>query len=299
MKRLLYLLFAILLGTNAAMAQQKSNEHDKDIDIELLRKLQIAQLAITQLYVDSVDQNKLVEDAINGMLEKLDPHSSYSNAQQTKKLNEPLEGNFEGIGVQFNMLEDTLVVIQTISKGPSEKAGIVAGDRFVTCDDVTIAGVKMERDSIMRMLRGPKGTKVKLGVKRNGNKDLIYFTLKRDKIPVNTLGASYMITPKTGYIELDRFGATSGKEVKEAIAQLQEKGMQNLILDLTANGGGYLGAAFEVADQFLEKNDLVVYTEGRTTPRQVFHTEGGGLFTQGKLAILVSEYSASAAAIVA
>ena len=228
MKRLLYLLFAILLGTNAAMAQQKSNEHDKDIDIELLRKLQIAQLAITQLYVDSVDQNKLVEDAINGMLEKLDPHSSYSNAQQTKKLNEPLEGNFEGIGVQFNMLEDTLVVIQTISKGPSEKAGIVAGDRFVTCDDVTIAGVKMERDSIMRMLRGPKGTKVKLGVKRNGNKDLIYFTLKRDKIPVNTLGASYMITPKTGYIELDRFGATSGKEVKEAIAQLQRQGMQNL-----------------------------------------------------------------------
>ena len=299
MKRLLYLLFAILLGTNAAMAQLKSNEHDKDIDIELLRKLQIAQLAITQLYVDSVDQNKLVEDAINGMLEKLDPHSSYSNAQQTKKLNEPLEGNFEGIGVQFNMLEDTLVVIQTISKGPSEKAGIVAGDRFVTCDDVTIAGVKMERDSIMRMLRGPKGTKVKLGVKRNGNKDLIYFTLKRDKIPVNTLGASYMITPKTGYIELDRFGATSGKEVKEAIAQLQEKGMQNLILDLTANGGGYLGAAFEVADQFLEKNDLVVYTEGRTTPRQVFHAEGGGLFTQGKLAILVSEYSASAAEIVA
>ena len=299
MKRLLYLLFAILLGTNAAMAQLKSNEHDKDIDIELLRKLQIAQLAITQLYVDSVDQNKLVEDAINGMLEKLDPHSSYSNAQQTKKLNEPLEGNFEGIGVQFNMLEDTLVVIQTISKGPSEKAGIVAGDRFVTCDDVTIAGVKMERDSIMRMLRGPKGTKVKLGVKRNGNKDLIYFTLKRDKIPVNTLGASYMITPKTGYIELDRFGATSGKEVKEAIAQLQRQGMQNLILDLTANGGGYLGAAFEVADQFLEKNDLVVYTEGRTTPRQVFHAEGGGLFTQGKLAILVSEYSASAAEIVA
>ncbi len=299
MKRLLYLLFAILLGTNAAMAQLKSNEHDKDIDIELLRKLQIAQLAITQLYVDSVDQNKLVEDAINGMLEKLDPHSSYSNAQQTKKLNEPLEGNFEGIGVQFNMLEDTLVVIQTISKGPSEKAGIVAGDRFVTCDDVTIAGVKMERDSIMRMLRGPKGTKVKLGVKRNGNKDLIYFTLKRDKIPVNTLGASYMITPKTGYIELDRFGAISGKEVKEAIAQLQRQGMQNLILDLTANGGGYLGAAFEVADQFLEKNDLVVYTEGRTTPRQVFHAEGGGLFTQGKLAILVSEYSASAAEIVA
>lgn len=299
MKRLLYIVLAVLIGTQSAMAQLKNDDPYNGVDIEMMRKLQIAQLAITQLYVDTVDQKKLVEDAINGVLAKLDPHSSYSNPQQTKKINEPLEGNFEGIGVQFNMLEDTLVVIQTISKGPSEKAGIMAGDRFVTCDGVTIAGVKMERDSIMRMLRGPKGTKVSIGVKRNGNKELINFNLKRDKIPVNTLGAAYMMTDRTGYIELDRFGATSGKEVKDAIQQLKRQGMQNLILDLTANGGGYLGAAFEVAGQFLGKGDLVVYTEGRTSPKQVFQAEGGGLFTEGKLAILVSEFTASAAEIVA
>lgn len=300
MKTLLYyVIAALLLFPFSGKAQLRNDDPYQDIDVEMVRKLQIAQLAITQLYVDSVDQKKLVEDAINGILEKLDPHSSYSDAQQTKKLNEPLEGNFEGIGVQFNILEDTLVVIQTISKGPSEKAGIVAGDRFITCDGITIAGVKMERDSIMRMLRGPKGSKVTLGVLRSGNKDLIEFTLKRDKIPVNTLGASYMVTPTTGYIELDRFGATSGKEVKEAIAKLKKQGMQQLILDLTANGGGYLGAAFEVASQFLDEDALVVYTEGRTAPRQVFKAQGGGLFREGRLAILVSEYSASAAEIVA
>ena len=299
MKNIFTLMLLLMLFPFIGKAQMRHDDPLQGIDVDMVKKLQIAQLAITQLYVDSVDQKKLVEDAINGILEKLDPHSSYSDTQQTKKLNEPLEGNFEGIGVQFNVLEDTLVVIQTISKGPSEKAGIMAGDRFITCDGVTIAGVKMERDSIMRMLRGPKGTKVKLGVLRRGNADLIEFTIKRDKIPVNTLGASYMLTPTTGYIELDRFGATSGTEVKEAIGKLKKEGMKNLVLDLTANGGGYLGAAFEVAGQFLEEGDLVVYTEGRTAPRQVFNAEGGGLFTEGKLAILVSEYSASAAEIVA
>lgn len=301
MKKLL-LLFLLLLPLTSSLlpsqAQRRGNDGLDGIDVEMVRKLQIAQLAITQLYVDSVDQKKLVEDAINGILEKLDPHSAYSDAEATKKLNEPLEGNFEGIGVQFNMLEDTLVVIQTISKGPSEKAGIVAGDRIVTVDDEPIAGVKMERDSIMRKLRGPKDTKVRLGILRRGNNDLIYFTVKRDKIPVNTLGAAYMITPTVGYIELDRFGATSGTEVRDAIRDLQKKGMKALILDLQTNGGGYLGAAFEVANQFLAKGDLVVYTEGRTSQRQIFTAEGGGLFQEGPLVVLVDETTASAAEIV-
>ena len=160
-----FTVLAFLLCTLPCAAQ---GHRENEIDIEQMRKLQYAQLAITNLYVDSVNQKKLVEDAINGMLEKLDPHSSYSDAEQTKKLNEPLEGNFEGIGVQFNMLADTLVVIQPTAKGPSEKAGIIAGDRIVSVDGEPIAGVKMERDSIMRKLRGPKGTKVVLGVVRHG-----------------------------------------------------------------------------------------------------------------------------------
>ena len=292
--------FLFLLCTLAVLplAAQRQPVHES-VDVEQIRKLQLAQLAITQLYVDTVDQKKLVEDAINGILEKLDPHSSYSNPKETKKMNEPLEGNFEGIGVQFNMLEDTLVVIQTVPKGPSEKVGILAGDRIISVGDTAIAGVKMERDSIMTLLRGPRGTKADLRIVRRGVPEPMKFTVTRDKIPVNTLGAAYMVTPTIGYIQLDRFGATSGKEVKEAIAKLLKQGMRDLIFDLESNGGGYLGAAFEVASQFLNEGDLVVYTEGRTQPKQVFVAQGGGLFKQGRVVVLVNEFSASAAEIVA
>lgn len=291
-----FTVLAFLLCTLPCAAQ---GHRENEIDIEQMRKLQYAQLAITNLYVDSVNQKKLVEDAINGMLEKLDPHSSYSDAEQTKKLNEPLEGNFEGIGVQFNMLADTLVVIQPTAKGPSEKAGIIAGDRIVSVDGEPIAGVKMERDSIMRKLRGPKGTKVVLGVVRHGVKEMMTFKLTRDKIPVNTLDAAYMIAPGIGYIHLERFGATSGREVHDAIGRLREQGMRDLIFDLEMNGGGYLGAAGDVASEFLQAGSLVVYTEGRTSPQQVLKAQGGGLFETGRLCVLVDEYTASAAEIVA
>ena len=285
-------LFALLLP----MSAQKKG--DFDIDVEQVRKLQIAQLAITSLYVDSVDQKKLVEDAINGILEKLDPHSTYSNPEETKKMNEPLEGNFEGIGVQFNVLDDTLVVIQPTAKGPSERAGIVAGDRIVKVDGEPIAGVKMSRDSIMKKLRGPKDSKVKLTIVRHGVKDELVFNVVRDKIPVNTIDAVYMIAPKVGYIHLDRFGATSGKEVHKAISDLKAQGMEALIFDLQMNGGGYLGAANEVASEFLKSGDLVVYTDGRAAPRQTLTATGGGLFEKGRLVVLVDEYTASAAEIV-
>lgn len=294
MKKSLLLCFALLFSLSGAAQRNDENE----VDVELLRKLQYAQLAITNLYVDSVDQKKLVEDAINGMLEKLDPHSSYTNAEETKKLNEPLEGNFEGIGVQFNMLEDTLVVIQPTSKGPSERAGILAGDRIVSVDGTPIAGVKMDRDSIMRRLRGPKGTKVVLGVVRRGVSDVLKFKVVRDKIPVSTLAATYMIAPGIGYIRLDSFGATSGEEVHNAIKTLKEQGMRDLIFDLEMNGGGYLGAAAEVASEFLPAGSLIVYTEGRTAPKQVLNAKGGGLFHEGRLIVLVDEYTASAAEIV-
>lgn len=255
-------------------------------------------VAVTELYVDTVNQGKLTEAGIRGMLNSLDPHSSYSDAKETKAINEPLQGNFEGIGVQFNMLEDTLVVIQTIRKGPSEKVGILAGDRIVKVNDQIIAGVKMERDSIMRVLRGPKGTVVKLGIIRRGVPDMIWFNVTRDKIPMNTLDAAYIIRPGVGYIHLDRFGATSGAEVKEAIEKLKGEGMKDLIFDLESNGGGYLGAAVEVANQFLNAGDLIVYTEGRATPKEQLKAEGGGLFRKGKLVVLVDEFTASAAEIV-
>lgn len=270
----------------------------EQVDADQVRKLTIAQLAVTQLYVDSVDQKKLVENAIDGMLSKLDPHSAYSNPEETRKMNEPLEGNFEGIGVQFNMLADTLVVIQTVAKGPSQKAGIANGDRIVSVDGRPIAGVKMERDSIMRLLRGPKGTHVKLGIVRPSVNGVLYFDVTRDKIPMNTLDADYMIAPGVGYIRLDRFGATSGREVRDAIARLRKQGMKDLIFDLESNGGGYLGAAVQVASEFLKEGDLVVYTQGRAAPKQVFDATGGGLFRRGRLVVLVDEFSASAAEIV-
>lgn len=296
MKRLLTLLalsYALALTATAQLRQEF-----QDIDVNQLRKLQMVHVAVTELYVDTVNQGKLTEAAIRGILNSLDPHSSYSDAKETKAINEPLQGNFEGIGVQFNMLEDTLVVIQTIRKGPSEKVGILAGDRIVKVNEQVIAGVKMERDSIMRVLRGPKETVVKLGIIRRGVPDMIWFNVTRDKIPMNTLDAAYIIRPGVGYIHLDRFGATSGAEVKDAIEKLKGQGMKDLIFDLESNGGGYLGAAVEVANQFLNAGDLIVYTEGRATPKEQLKAQGGGLFRKGKLIVLVDEFTASAAEIV-
>lgn len=292
------LLLSALLFASTLPVSAQLRDNSQNFDMEALRKLQIAEMAIAHLYVDSVDQKRLVEDAINGMLKTLDPHSSYTNAEETRRMNEPLEGNFEGIGVQFNILEDTLVVIQPTSKGPSERVGILAGDRIVSVDGEPIAGVKMSRDSIMKKLRGPKDTQVTLGVVRRGVDHVLTFNVTRDKIPVNTLDAAYMIASKVGYIHLDRFGATTAQEMREKIKELQEAGMQDLILDLQMNGGGYLGAAISVAGEFLEKGDLIVYTEGRSTPVSRFNTEGGGLFRKGRLVVLVDEYSASASEIV-
>ena len=289
-------LLLLLASTSWSFAQSRNK--DADIDVTQIRKLQMAQLAVTQLYVDAVNQKMLVEDAIKGMLDKLDPHSSYSNPEETKKMNEPLEGNFEGIGVQFNILTDTLVVVQTIKKGPSEKVGILNGDRIISVDGRAIAGVKMPQDSIVKLLRGPKGTKVRLGVVRRGAAGVLYFVVTRDKIPMNTVEATYMIAPGVGYIRFDRFGATTGDEVEKALQTLKKQGMKDLILDLQSNGGGYLGAAVDVASQFLRPGSLVVYTQGRNQPKQVLKAEGGGLFRQGRIVVLVDEFSASAAEIV-
>lgn len=263
-----------------------------------MRKLQLAELLVTNFYVDSVDEGKLVEDAIRGMLDKLDPHSSYTNAKETKEMNESLQGNFDGIGVQFNMVEDTLVVIQTIAKGPSEKAGIVAGDRIVAVNDSAIAGVKMPRDKIMMRLRGPKGTMVKLSVVRREVKDTLVFNVKRDKIPVKSLDASYMIRPGVGYIRIGSFGATTYDEFMAAVDKLKKQGMKDLLLDLQENGGGYLQAAVKIANEFLPKNDLIVYASGLRSPRMDYKANGSGKLLDGKVVVLVNEFTASAAEIV-
>ena len=263
-----------------------------------LRKLQYAEVAITNLYVDSVDEKKLVEDAIRGMLNKLDPHSSYSTPKEVKELNEPLNGNFEGIGVQFNMIEDTLLVIQPVTNGPSEKVGILAGDRIVSVNDTAIAGVKMSKEEIMKRLRGPKGTKVHLGIVRQGIKDRLKFMVVRDKIPVKSVDATYMIRPTIGYIRIGNFGATTYSEFLESLEKLRKEGMESLILDLQENGGGYLKAAVDVANEFLQKGDLIVYTEGRKTPRTEYTADGSGIFQKGKVVVLVDGYTASAAEIV-
>jgi carboxyl-terminal processing protease len=261
-------------------------------------KLLNAYSAISNLYVDETNSTKIVEDAINGMLEKLDPHSSYTNAEETRKMNEPLEANFDGIGIQFNMLTDTLYVVQVISGGPSEKVGLVAGDRIIMVNDSLIAGVKMNNTDVMKLIRGKKGTEVRIKVKRSSVPDLLEFKIIRDKIPVYSMDAVYMADKKTGYIRLNRFAASSIDEFEKAIAKLKKEGMQNLILDLQRNGGGYLNTAFVLSDEFLEKNKLIVYTEGHRQPRQNAEATERGVFEKGKLVILVDEYSASASEIV-
>jgi C-terminal peptidase (prc) len=293
MKKRVFIVGLLMLGVSVEAQIRINMGEDSPI-----RKLQIAEMAISNLYVDSVDEQKLVEDGIRGMIEKLDPHSSYMTAKEVKTANEPLQGNFEGIGVQFNMVEDTLLVVQPVTGGPSEKRGILAGDRIVSVNDTAIAGVKMPKEEIMRRLRGPKGTKVQLGVVRRGIADTLRFVIVRDKIPVKSIDATYMIRPGVGYIRIGSFGAQTHDEFCESLMKLSGEGMQSLILDLQENGGGYLQSAVEIANEFLSNNDLIVYTQGRRVPRNEYHAKGNGLFEKGKVIVLVDSYSASAAEIV-
>ena len=234
------------------------------------QKLRVAEAVISQFYVDTVNEEKLVEDAIRGMLDKLDPHSAYSNAEETRELNEPLEGNFSGIGISFNMSSDTLYVIQTIAGGPSERVGLLAGDRIIAVNDTNIAGNNTKNSRIMKMLRGPKGTTVNVKVLRRGTgarPDTIAFTITRDQIPIYSVDAAYMVDKKTGYLRINKFAADTRQEVEEALTKLKKQGMQQLILDLTDNGGGYLNAATDILGELLSPGKLTVYTEGRASAR--------------------------------
>ena len=291
-KKTILVAVMMLLSLGMQAQQQKTS------DMQQLRKLHTALTAIEMLYVDTVDGDKVTADAIRGMLEKLDPHSSYSTPKETKEMTEPLNGSFEGIGVQFNMSDDTLLVIQPVSNGPSEKVGILAGDRIVAVADTAIAGVKMSKEEIMRRLRGPKGTVARLKVVRRGISDTLRFDVTRDKIPVYSIDATYMIRPGIGYIRLGSFSATTYHEFMESMQKLSSQGMRDLVLDLQGNGGGYLQAAADVAGEFLNQGDLIVYTEGRSVSRRDYKAPAFGTFTKGRLVVLVDEYSASAAEIV-
>ena len=289
MKQHLLSLFLIAFCFTSVTAQNSNQD---------ARKLSLALYAISNLYVDTVDEGKLAEDAIRGMLEKLDPHSTYMDKEETKEMTEPLQGNFEGIGIQFNMLTDSLYVIQVIPGGPSEKVGLMAGDRIISVNDTLIAGVKMKTPDIMKRLRGPKGTLVKVKVLRQNNPELIEFKIIRGKIPVYSLDAAYMADKQTGYIKLNRFAASTADEFREAVQKLQKKGMKQLILDLQSNGGGYLNIAIDLADEFLADDKLIVYTEGSKQRREDAKSSKKGLFENGRLVILVDEASASASEIV-
>lgn len=261
------------------------------------RKLSNAFNIITNLYVDSVSEKKLVETAIESILKELDPHSSYIPKEEVERVNEPLEGSFEGVGIQFQVLEDTLLVVQTIAGCPAEKVGVLPGDRIIYINNDLIAGVKIQTSDIMKKLRGPKGSEVVVKVQRGGKKELLIFTITRDKIPVYSVDASYMIDKTTGFIKINNFGSNTVDEFKKALAKLQKQGMKNLILSLQGNGGGYLNAATQIADEFLSKEKLIVYTEGLNQPKSVMGATAIGSFETGKLIILVDEYSASASEI--
>jgi carboxyl-terminal processing protease len=250
-------------------------------------------------YVDTVGMPPLVEEGIKAMLKKLDPHSVYISKEELKDMEEPLVGNFEGVGIQFNILEDTIVVVNTIIGGPSEKVGILAGDKIIRIEEEVVAGIKLKNKDVVSRLRGPKGTVVKVGIQRRGSREILDFRITRDKIPLFSIDATYMLDKETGYVKISRFSATTSDEFKESLSKLKEKGMKNLMLDLTGNGGGYLQAANDVADQFLEDRNIIVYTQGRTkSSRNNYYSTAKGQFKKGKLIVLIDEASASASEIV-
>ncbi len=263
------------------------------------QKLRYAEGIIENFYVDKVDTDKIVDEAIIAMLKTLDPHSTYSTPEETRELTEPLQGNFSGIGIQFNMHEDTLYVVQTIAGGPSERVGIRAGDRIVMAGDSVIAGVKMKSNDVMKILRGEKGTVIDVKVKRRGVPELLDFRITRDNIPIFSVDAAYMADDKTGYIRISRFAQDTNKEVVDALHKLKKQGMKNLILDVESNGGGYMNSAVELCENFLTRGDLIVYTDGPRTKPYYFYAEKDGKHIDGRIVVMVNQYSASASEILA
>ena len=309
MKKFYTILLSLLLLAPALAAQKRNgaNGSDKKGNTQVeqsrrfnaLNKINLVAAAVSRLYVDVIDEDTIAEKTIAAMLKQLDPHSTYLPPHEAQQTLETLSGKFDGIGIQINMLEDTLFVVQTVVGGPSEIAGILPGDRIISVDDSIVAGVKLAVNDIITMLRGKRGSKVSIGIMRRGVAKPISFTITRDKIPVNSIDATYMLDDTTGYIRLSRFAESSAEEMEKAVKSLRKEGMRNLILDLQGNGGGYLNVAVKIADMFLDKDQLIVYTEGRNVRRAQEIATGNTLLPDERVVVMVDELSASASEILA
>ncbi|MBK9541526.1 MAG: S41 family peptidase [Bacteroidetes bacterium] len=254
---------------------------------------------INNEYVDTVNQKKLVESTIEDMLHQLDPHSAYIPSDELQAMNEPLEGNFDGIGVEFHIQEDTIMVVSAVTGGPSELLGIQAGDRIIKVDDKNVAHINISSSQVMQALRGPSGTKVKVTIFRKTNGQTRDYQIVRGKIPIYSVDVAYMLNKETGYIKVSHFAERTYEEYLDGFMKLKEKGMKNLVLDLRGNPGGYLKTAIQIADEFLPDKKLVVYTQGRSRSKESFYASERGFFETGALVVMVDEGSASASEIVA
>jgi len=292
----------LLTPTSSSSEEVQPQEEENSIENSLVftgDKLSQTLQLISAMYVDPVSVDSLVELAIPQLMEELDPHSSYIPRHEMQEANEPIEGEFDGIGVVFNMSSDTIVVMNVVPKGPSDKMGIQSGDRIMTIDDSLVAGRKIPQDKIVKRLRGKRGTKVKLGIKRYGVDELISFTVKRDKIPLNSVEASFMMTDKIGFVRLSSFAKTSYTEMQKALGELREQGMTKLIFDLRDNGGGLLDQAIYIGEMFLPNGKLVVYTVDRAGNRIEEYSRKDGMYSDLEIVVLINENSASASEILA
>lgn len=280
-----------LSGTKTFAIENNSGGNFKKVN-EILRY-------IKDEYVDTINTDDLIDKTITSMLENLDPHSSYITADELQAMNEPLQGNFEGIGIEFNIVDDTIRVVNVIQGGPAESVGLKTGDRIVKVNDTAVAGIKITNKIVMQKLKGKGGTKVKVAVRRNDKKELLTFTITRGTIPLYSVDASYMLNTETGYIKISRFGATTYDEYMDAFEKLKKQGLKKLIIDLRDNGGGFLNTAVSIADEFLSKGQEIVYTQGKARPRKDYIATSKGEFEKGKLAILIDDGSASASEILA
>ena len=282
-------LFLVLLIFNLPVAAQTLNEGTFKIG----RTMGL----IDQFYVDSVNLDNLTEKVIINLLKDLDPHSTYISAKDVRDMNEPLQGNFEGVGIQFNLLHDSIIVIETISGGPSEKVGLHAGDRIVTINGEKVAGINITTSGVRSRLMGPKGTTVIVNIVRKGEKGILDFTIIRDKIPYYSLDAAYMLDNETGYVKFNKFAVTTNKEFTDALIPLKKSGMKNIVIDLRSNGGGVMSAATDLANHFFSDQKLLVYMSGRKMPRRDFKSSGTGDLSASRVVILTDEESASASEI--
>jgi carboxyl-terminal processing protease len=293
---LLALNIGIFLGGNL---QSRKQVPFRSKQVNANSKLGVILSLIETNYVDSVDTKKLVESAIPDVLKQLDPHTVYIPAKDMQGVTEEMSGNFSGIGVQFSIQNDTIMVIDVVSGGPSQKLGIRAGDRIVKVNDTIVAGKKITNDDVLKKLRGKKGTKVKVDIARRGFKDLLAFDITRGEIPINSVDVSYMVNPTTGYVKVGRFGEKTYDEFMDALGKLKKQGATQLVIDLRSNPGGYLGAVIKMVNEFLDKGDLIVYTQGRTQPKKSFYADVRGNYLGDKVVVLVDEFSASASEIFA